>query len=399
MPEGNAAGDVRLDGVPFGQQRLLYHRAENATDRAGVGVVGAELAAFGRVEAAFKQGAENGRVDLAPVEPGGGQHGVDAGGRQREDIDLGKQATVEPENVVFAKRPALLHRRKQAAEARHEGFRAFAGAFQQAGKQSVGQQAHVFGKAGKQALVEKMRNSVRLVAGGAQGIGQLGKVARGIFGDGGDSAAGLELLRLEKQRLELGQIGRGGQLVDGDGVHIADGVGEIGVYLDGLNVAHHQQRRVVQRQCVTLHLLQGLAQIAAGAFVFDGEMATLEHIGPAVATAGFAGAFFKTEVTAVLVDIGRLGVVEQFTQVEKMLLVQGALGAGLAGPFGDELCWSHGVQCLRCRSGGHCTLAARWCGGWATKQQGPCRCRQGPCLAEGGSVGALGADVAGYDGH
>ena len=63
--------DGGLLGIPLGEQRPDHHRVDEQHDLVPVGVVRPELGALVGIEASFEQCAEDGRVDLRPVEVGG----------------------------------------------------------------------------------------------------------------------------------------------------------------------------------------------------------------------------------------------------------------------------------------------------------------------------------------
>ncbi len=60
------------DGFPFGAEGLDDGGEDEALDIGARGVVGAEFVAVVRIEGAFEKGAEDGGLDVAPVEAGGG---------------------------------------------------------------------------------------------------------------------------------------------------------------------------------------------------------------------------------------------------------------------------------------------------------------------------------------
>ena len=77
----------------------------------------AQLAAFGGVEPALEQGAEDGDVDGAPVQVGGtAQLGQVGRGEGRHGNGL-KQPAVEPGNIVHAIQATVLHGAKELREA------------------------------------------------------------------------------------------------------------------------------------------------------------------------------------------------------------------------------------------------------------------------------------------
>ena len=112
----------------------------------------------------------------------------------------------------------------------------------------------------------------------------------------------------------------------------------MGVDLGDVAVADDEQRRVVERQGVGHQLLEGGAEIAAGALVLPAEVAALPDIGPAMPGAGARGAALEAVVVGI---VGRLDA-EHGAQVEEKWLRAGAFGERVVTPSGDELGGCHG---------------------------------------------------------
>jgi hypothetical protein len=87
--------DPGLCRRPLLLQRPQDDRLRDHQDLLGIGVVRADLRALVRVEKAFEQRAEDGRVDLAPVERGRGLQQADFVGFQRQCAAAVEQAAVE----------------------------------------------------------------------------------------------------------------------------------------------------------------------------------------------------------------------------------------------------------------------------------------------------------------
>ena len=87
-------------------------------------------------------------------------------------------------------------------------------------------------------------------------------------------------------------------------------------------------------------------QVLVLPLVFPGEPSAPPHIGPALAAAGLGGALLEGIGCA-----GRVGVrrwlIEQRTQVQKVLLSSGTLVAGIGSPFGDQSSWGHAKRLHR----------------------------------------------------
>jgi hypothetical protein len=82
---------------------LGHHRVDQLADGLDIGVMRAERGAGLGIKAALEQGAEDGGVDVAPVQiTGGGVQFGQVGGLQRRNVDHLKQAAIEPGDVVVA---------------------------------------------------------------------------------------------------------------------------------------------------------------------------------------------------------------------------------------------------------------------------------------------------------
>ena len=116
---------------------------------------------------------------------------------------------------------------------------------------------------------------------------------------------------------------------------------ELGVNANRHAVAHHQNRRVAERQAAGEQLLERGVEVFVGRLVFPGEGAGSEHVGIAGAATDDAVFFFKkvAGLTA------RLGHAQQFAQVKKValraLLFVEVKGRAAGAPFLDEELGSH----------------------------------------------------------
>jgi hypothetical protein len=95
-----------------------------------------------------------------------------------------------------------------------------------------------------------------------------------------------------------------------------------------------EQRRVLQRLAVLQELLVGLLQALVRPLVLDGEVALVPDIGPTLAAAQLGRARLEGEELVGRVQRRRRGMVHQRAQVEKVLLVDLALGGCVAAPLG-----------------------------------------------------------------
>ena len=249
-----------------------------------------------------------------------------------------KQPAVEPGDVVGPVQAAGLHGGKQALQAGAEFVAGELAVADQALEHAAGQQAHVFGEEAEQALREEVRHGVGVVAAAAQLLGQGGKAAGGGFGDvavglARTKAAGIEP-QAAQQLLLVGLV----ELVDADGVRLAGVAVELGVDAQGEAVAHHQQRRVGQRQAVLLQLAQRGVEVFAGGFVFPGEVVAVEDVGVAARLAQHQR--LALEQVFVAHVVARPGHAQQLAQVEKValraLLFVELRGAAARAPLGNE---------------------------------------------------------------
>lgn len=94
---------------------------------------------------------------------------------------------------------------------------------------------------------------------------------------------------------------------------------------DAVDVADHEQGRLLEGLVVLEELLVGFVEIAVLAFVFPGEASLFPHVGKAVAAGGCVGADFKGKPVAGGLYIERLGVAGEIAQVVEVTLRGGTL--------------------------------------------------------------------------
>jgi hypothetical protein len=75
---------LRLHRLPAGLQRLYDDRLHNEQNVLLAGVVRSELGALAGVKAALKEGSEDGRLYVGPIQDGGGAQCAHIGGGQIE---------------------------------------------------------------------------------------------------------------------------------------------------------------------------------------------------------------------------------------------------------------------------------------------------------------------------
>ena len=117
---------------------------------------------------------------------------------------------------------------------------------------------------------------------------------------------------------------------------------EVGADADDVHVAHHQQRRVVEVGAVFEKLVIGGVEVFVPAFVFPAKEVLLPNVGPAVSAAVFGRTSLEGEPLPLRIGLLRLGVADQFAQVEKMGLRGGALREVNLAPLGDKALGCHG---------------------------------------------------------
>ena len=176
----------------------------------------------------------------------------------------------------------------------------------------------------------------------AHRLGDFGKMAAGLLGDGFTGDAGAELVRLEKNIAEDFEVARLVKRRQGDFVRARGGVVEIGVDADDVHVAHDQQRRIFKVGAVFEKLVIGGVEIFLFTLIFPAEEIFFPDIRPAVAAAVLGRAFFKSEGLAGRVSRSGLGMADEFAKIKEMLLGGGAFRQVNLAPLGDKFLGGHG---------------------------------------------------------
>jgi hypothetical protein len=319
------------------------------------------------VQPALEQGAEDAGVDRAPVHRRGGLERRHVGRVQRRHGDGLEQPAVEPGQVVHAEQAAVAHGLEQAGELAAQPLGRDHHTHQPL-EQPLGQQPHVLGKEAEQALRQEVAHLLGRHPGRAQPRRGAGKGLRRRFGDVAVAAPRAPGVRLGPQcaqalaQLRIGQVGQRKH------VALTGRAGEVRVHLDAQPVAHHQQRRVLQRQGVEHQLLQRLLQAAPGPLVLPGEVPAQPDVGKAIGARRCAAGLDQPALEAIVLRIRRLRHAEQAAEVDEMRLragplielVRGAAGA----PLADEVGGGHvarlpcGLCC--CRGAGDFTTGPGW---------------------------------------
>ena len=114
--------DPGFSGLPLGQPRANDHRIDEPHDLVPVGVVRPELRALAGVEPSLEQRAQDGGIDVRPVECGRFQSRLDLGLVHGEGGIVFEQPAVEPLHGLETDPASDRHRPEQVARQRRELF-------------------------------------------------------------------------------------------------------------------------------------------------------------------------------------------------------------------------------------------------------------------------------------
>lgn len=120
-------------------------------------------------------------------------------------------------------------------------------------------------------------------------------------------------------------------------------MGAARVALETVQVAHDQERRVVQVLAIAEELLVCGDEVFMLALVLPAEASLPPYVGPAVAACGLADAAFERVPRAFRIGLGGLLLAEQLAEVEEVFMASRAFGELGGAPFGDELLWGQGI--------------------------------------------------------
>lgn len=209
------------------------------------------------------------------------------------------------------------------------------------GEDALWQQVDVLDEEAEDQLVEEMRDALRVVVLVAQAHRDAGEPRRGLGGDALARLGRAEPLRRDKAGAQRVARLRRDDVGQPEDVLLGDRVGEVRVDADLPHVRHDQQRRVVERVGIALELRIGLDEVLLRPLVFPGEAALLPDIGIAAGAAELQRRFLEGVFGSVRVDLRRFLHVEQFAQIEKMLLRRGFLRSRRASSFVAKLLGRH----------------------------------------------------------
>jgi len=177
-----------------------------------------------------------------------------------------------------------------------------------------------------------------LVAAVAQGHCQAGELAGGLLGQLLGRLLRPEGLRVAHDRAQDAQrLPRsGGEIGQAEGVDLLDGAREVGVHLEAIQVADHQEGRVLQRLAVVQQLLVGRRQVLALALVLPGEVAPFPDVGEAITAGRLLRALLEGVPVAGRVRLIGRGEAQHPAQIDEMLLGARALLGRAGGPLGGK---------------------------------------------------------------
>lgn len=126
-------------------------------------------------------------------------------------------------------------------------------------------------------------------------------------------------------------------MLKGDFVGAVNRRREVGVNAEAIHIAHHQQRRILQRLSVAEELVEGRVKVFALALILPAEEPALPDIRLPAPAATHHGTALEGEPFPGPIHLGRLRVFNHLAEVEEMLLGSGALGQFDRSPLGNEI--------------------------------------------------------------
>jgi hypothetical protein len=125
-----------------------------------------------------------------------------------------------------------------------------------------------------------------------------------------------------------------------------DGVGEVGVDDNAVEVTQHQQRRAGERVPVQQELVVGCVQIFVLALVFPAEKALFPYVRKAVAAAVLGDTLLEAEPFPGGVGLGGRRMTEEVAQVKEVLLRGRPFLEVNVLPLLDEFGYGHNADSL-----------------------------------------------------
>ena len=321
--------------------------------------MGAELSALGRVESALEEGAEDGGLDLGPVEVGGVGDGAQLVAGEAEGGVVVEESAVEPFDALGAEESAgfaVGHQPEESGESAGELGGVVLAGLDQVGHQASRQQADVLGEEAEEDAVEEVGDGFGFVSTVLHGAGEVGEARGGGLGDFVRGLARAQVLRFDHHGAKDahglgGLVAAGGEVVEGDLVDAGSSVGEVGVDLDAVHVADDEGGRVFEVFAVVEELAVGGGEVGAVALVLPAEVSALPDVGPAL-SAGAEALGAGLEGVGLACGVGFSGGLdaEEPAEVEEVFLGGGALAAGVFLPLVGELGGGEGCGLRHCSS-------------------------------------------------
>ena len=156
------------DLVPSPAERRHHDRLDDAQDVGLAGVVGAELGPAAGIERALEEGAEDGRLDRGPIEPGGLGEGGELGRCELEGLDRAEEAAVDAGNLLVVDVAARFHGAQELGDGGQELLRVFGGEGEHVADQAAGQDGDVLGEETEEDLDQEVGGLVRILAAGLE---------------------------------------------------------------------------------------------------------------------------------------------------------------------------------------------------------------------------------------
>jgi hypothetical protein len=187
---------------------------------------------------------------------------------------------------------------------------------------AVRQQADILGEEAEDDLDEEVGGLLRVFATGVEAGGDLAEPSGGGDGDGIGRVLWPEALGVGPEPPEHREVAFLGEAGEVDLDDLLDGVGEIGVDADDVEVADDEQGRIAEVVLVAEELDVGGVEVLADALVLPGDVAVIPNVRPAIAATGDFGAalegvglagrvlvegFLDAEELAEVVEVGDVG--------------------------------------------------------------------------------------------
>ena len=333
-----------LRGAPLGEQRTHHHRLDDTHDLVAVRVVRAQLRPLVGVEPPLEQRAQDGRVDLRPVEVRGAVRDVDLLPVHRQGRVVLEQSAVEPRNrVVESHAPAGRHSGEQRPGHVLELVRRLSRLREHPAEHVVRQQPRVLGEHAEDEPVDEVRDRLGLVSPFAKGLRKLHERRRRLRCQRLPREFGPQPLRVAHRPLQRVPRRGLGEILERELVETADAVGPVGADAETDHVRDDQKRRVLQRKRVLPQLPERRIEVGVPALVLPGEVVALPDVCPSAAAVVLSRAALEAVAFASRIGVGGRGLAQHPAQVDEVLLRGGSLLEFGGPPLGDEFTRGHAV--------------------------------------------------------